>query len=125
MKYLILLLSFNLYAADELTPVTIDWLAPEIVGDPLSGYMIYYGEMSGDYQGSLEIVGSDTLSAQLPVHKEVATYFVMTAKDTAGRESQYSPESVIQPFELIPDPLPPTTIIITLPPGHRLIVEPI
>ena len=60
----------------------------------ISEYRIYYGTTEGDYQSQVNIdVASNTVEVpQLPA----GTYYaVVTAVDTEGRESLYSPEVVI------------------------------
>jgi hypothetical protein len=57
-------------------------------------YRIYYGTTAGDYQSQFNVdVASNT--AQVPQLSAGTYYAVVTAVDTEGRESLYSPEVVI------------------------------
>jgi hypothetical protein len=57
----------------------------------LAGYKIYYGESSGNYSTSIN-VGKVTLYTINQLKEGVDYYFVITAYDTAGNESDYSAE---------------------------------
>jgi hypothetical protein len=81
---------------------TMSWAAPatHTDGSPitdLAGYRIYYGTTSGNYSGSIDVVGKDstsmpvsTLASAVPAS---GTYFIsVTAYDAYGIESDYSNE---------------------------------
>ncbi len=69
-------------------------------GNPLTqsdilGYRIYYGESAGDYQDVID-VGASSLQLDLFEQLPSGTYFVVvTTVDLDGRESLYSPETVV------------------------------
>lgn len=85
--------------------VSVAWVKPEFrendsilsVGE-ISGYRVYYGPGSGDYQREVDIANDGSPNGVvtidgLPVGN--IYYFVLTAFDTDGRESLYSPEIAI------------------------------
>lgn len=85
--------------------VSVAWSKPEYREDSailsvgeISGYRVYYGPGSGDYQREVDIANDGSPNgvvtvADLPRGKTY--YFVLTAYDTEGRESLYSPEIAI------------------------------
>ena len=74
--------------------VTLAW-DPNTESD-LSGYKIYYGVETGNYEYSIDV--GDTTSYQVAGLVENQTiYFVATAYDVNGNESEYSKEVVFTP----------------------------
>jgi len=92
--------AFNLTVngiAHQTGPVSLSWTAPVARADgsalamsEIAGYTIYYGSEAGNYTQSVDITdvsaGTATIT-QLPVG---TYYFVLTTRDTDGRESGYS-----------------------------------
>lgn len=82
--------------------VTVRWVAPEVRTDgnglalsEIGGYRVYFGEVSGDYPNRINI--SDGSAVEGTVTAPRGTYFyVITAYDTLGRESEFWPEVEIQ-----------------------------
>jgi len=81
--------------------VTIAWIAPvaRADGSPLSlaeigGYRIYYGTSEGDYPNRIDVGDSTAVEAVINDLPAGTYYFVVTAYDTAGRESGFSPAVV-------------------------------
>jgi len=77
--------------------VSIGWTAPVMRsnGDALamneiSGYTVYYGNTAGTYSDSISINDAYTTSATIAELPPGTYYFVVTARDTAGWESEYS-----------------------------------
>jgi hypothetical protein len=60
----------------------------------IAGYRVYYGSVAGDYQNQVDVDSSLNV-AQVPALPSGTYYVVVTAIDTEGRESLYSPEVVI------------------------------
>jgi hypothetical protein len=83
--------------APEIGSATLSWVAPvtRANGDPLAlseieGYTLYYGESAGNYANSRQIndVSSTSITiADLPFS---TYYFVVTTRDTLGKESAFS-----------------------------------
>lgn len=80
----------------------LTWVAPSEREDgsalslsEIGSYRIYYGTDSGDYQEHITITDGSEVQAKLVGIPPGTYYAVMTALDTAGRESRYSPEVVI------------------------------
>lgn len=80
----------------------LKWTAPSARedGSPLSpseiaGFNIYYGTEAGDYQDQIIIDDPSAENAQVEELPPGTYYLVVTAVDTDGRESLYSPEIVI------------------------------
>jgi hypothetical protein len=90
--FAILLFAFNVHAGD----VTLSWDAPEFNEDgsaivSLSGYNLYYGTTSGNYNHTVHIGNATTY--QIANLTEGATYYLaITAYDSYGSESKYSDE---------------------------------
>jgi len=76
----------------------------------LAGYKIYYGESSGNYTNSIN-VGKNTEHAITQLKDGVTYYFVITAYDTAGNESGYSPE--VSAKTILIDSAPPAVVSVT------------
>lgn len=79
----------------------LSWTSPELredgtvlINNEISGYRIYYGAASGDYQNQVDI-DSGSNSAQISAIPSGTYYAVVTAVDVDGRESLYSSEVVI------------------------------
>jgi len=70
----------------------------------LAGYKIYYGLSSGNYTASIN-VGKATQYTINQITEGVPYYFAITAYDTAGNESNYSPE--VSAKILLADVIPP------------------
>jgi hypothetical protein len=84
-------------AATQVSSVNLAWDAPvaRVNGDALSmqqigGYTVYYGTQQGSYPNSVTV--DDAYTTQLTVNNLQAGtyYFVVTAFDTDGRESEPS-----------------------------------
>ncbi|EFK05840.1 conserved hypothetical protein [delta proteobacterium NaphS2] len=73
--------------------VTLTW-DPNTESD-LSGYKIYYGYETGNYEYSIDV--GDTTSYQVAGLEDQTIYFVATAYDVNGNESEYSKEVVFTP----------------------------
>lgn len=80
----------------------VSWTAPSERedGSPLSlseiaSFHIYYGSEAGDYQNQIDIDDPSAASAQVEELPSGTYYLVVTAVDTDGRESLYTPEIVI------------------------------
>ena len=76
---------------------TLSWLAPEMNSDGspltnLSGYRIYYGNASGQYDRQLEISDAATMTAVIENLTAGAWYFAATALNSEGLESDLSNE---------------------------------
>ena len=76
---------------------TLNWLAPTARTDgsklPVSeivGYTLYYGQSAGKYSNSLSINGGYTTSVTVTDLPVGTWYFTVSAKDSGGRESDYS-----------------------------------
>jgi hypothetical protein len=84
---------------------TMSWTAPTTYTDGsviigLAGYKIYYGTASGNYTGSINVVGKNSTS--MPAATLVSavpapgTYYIaVTAYDSSGIESDYSNEITV------------------------------
>ena len=82
--------------------VSVAWVKPDYREDDtllsvgeISGYRVYYGPGSGDYQREIDIVNDGSTSGIVTVDglpRGKIYYFVLTAFDSEGRESIYSPE---------------------------------
>jgi len=66
--------------------------ADETSLDDLAGYKIYYGTSSGSYTEMIEITNPQKTDYTLENLAPGTYYFVATAYDTAGYESDYSNE---------------------------------
>lgn len=91
---------------------TITWDAPTLNEDgseltDLAGYILYHGTEPGVYPDSddLGLIQGATPSVIYPNLTEATHYFVVTAYDTSGNESDYSNEglkkTIILPEALI------------------------
>ena len=77
---------------------TVSWNAPVVRADgtPLSladigGYRIYYGTSAGNYTNIVDIDDGTALEATVAGMPADTYYFVVTAYDVQGRESDFSP----------------------------------
>ena len=77
----------------------------------LAGYIIYYGDASGDYSHSLD-VGDVTEFTVTGLDDSGTYYFAATAYDRDGNESAYSEELVHTFGYGQPEPPPPTQLMI-------------
>jgi len=59
--------------------------------DDLKGYKIHYGNSSGNYDNTID-VGKVTIYTVSNINEGINYYFVLTAYDEAGNESEYSDE---------------------------------
>ena len=121
MKYLLsllLLLSFNIFAADA----SLTWVAPDQREDStpfseneIAEFRVYYGTATGDYQTVVNVGRADA-SAATPINLTITLptgftyYFVVTTVDIEGRESIYSTEVSI-PLDH-ENPKAPTGVIV-------------
>ncbi|HDZ25359.1 hypothetical protein LCGC14_0359140 [marine sediment metagenome] len=75
--------------------ITLSWKAPTMNADnteltDLAGYTIYYGTASGDYLGNKQVVKP---TGSIPnLTDDTTYYFMVTAHDTVGNESDPSDE---------------------------------
>ena len=115
---LLLLLSFNLLAADA----GLTWVAPVEREDAtafseneIAEFRVYYGTATGDYQTVVN-VGRPDANTATPINLTLTLptgftyYFVVTTVDLEGRESLYSSEVSI-PMEH-ERPKAPTGVIV-------------
>ena len=84
-------------AAPALGSATLEWAAPAARTDgnsldmlELAGYTLYYGTTSGNYPNSVDINDPYTTSVTVSDLPVGTYYFVITARDTDGRESGHS-----------------------------------
>ena len=91
---ILLLASFNAYA----TGIHIGWIAPTEREDAtaislseLGGFKIYYGTAPDMYNDSISINDNTATTYALLVPNGFTYHIVVTAIDTEGRESLYSP----------------------------------
>lgn len=83
--------------------INLSWAAPvvredgnPILPNEISGYRIYYGASKAkNYANQFDINDNSTLSVKVSGVPVGTYYVVVTAVDTAGRESAYSTEVVI------------------------------
>ncbi len=80
----------------------VSWTAPSEREDgsalalsEIASYHIYYGAKAGEYQDQINIDDPSVVSAQVEALPSGTYYLVVTAIDTDGRESLYSPEIVV------------------------------
>jgi hypothetical protein len=78
---------------------SLSWVAPveREDGTPISmaeiaGYRVYYGTSQGDYTDQVEVADSTTMQVTLSDMATGTYYFVVTAVDMDGRESNFSQE---------------------------------
>lgn len=76
---------------------TLSWLAPDQNVDGtalinLSGYRIYYGNLSGQYSRQLEINDASIMTAVIDDLSQGTWYFAATALTSQGLESAFSDE---------------------------------
>jgi hypothetical protein len=104
--------------ASAITNADFSWLPNDEAN--LAGYKIYYGAVSGQYGQSVDVgspgVINGTIQATISGLTEGVTYyFVATAYDADGFESDYSQEviwtaPVVPPEEELPVDNPPSTV---------------
>lgn len=98
--------------------VTLLWDAPETDADGgpltgLAGYVLYWGESSGDYPTNID-VGNATTYTLTGLPEDVPLYFVVTAYDDASPRNESKPSNEVsgvatpekQPPPPPPDPVP-------------------
>lgn len=90
--------SFQAFAA----PADLSWVAPtervdneQLLPGEIAGYTIYYGMNTGNYVSKLDINDGAALSASIDLPTGFTYFFVITARDTEGLESDYSTEVVL------------------------------
>jgi hypothetical protein len=83
--------------APETGSATLSWVAPatRANGDPLAlseieGYTLYYGESAGNYANSRQINDVSSTSITITDLPFSTYYFVVTTRDTLGKESAFS-----------------------------------
>lgn len=81
--------------------ITLTWEAPVLREDntalspsDIAGYTIYHGTTVGDYTTSISINDPTATGYTITSLDGGTYYFVVTTRDTDGRESMYSPEVV-------------------------------
>ncbi len=68
--------------------VTLAWdAAPQV----WTGYIVYYGSTSGEYEGSVD-VGPQTTSTLIDLEEGKAYFFAVVSYDASGQESESAPE---------------------------------
>ena len=78
---------------------TLSWTPPTLNTDgspltDLAGYKIYYGNESGNYHTSIQI-NNNGMTIYVVEHLTSNTYyFVMTAINSSGEESDFSSETI-------------------------------
>lgn len=93
--------SFSIAVVDTtIGTATISWLAPDQNVDgtaliDLSGYRIYYGNLSGQYSRRLEINDASIMTAVINDLSQGTWYFAATALNSQGLESAFSNELVM------------------------------
>lgn len=94
-----------LFAALLSGPILLTWSkAPE---SNIAGYVIYVGRVPGQYIQSFDVGLTSTPDAPsylFPTAPDGTYYFVVTAKDTTGHESEKSNEV----SKTVPAPMPVT-----------------
>ena len=78
-------------ALADIAPTTRADGTPLSLAD-ISGYKIYYGDVSGTYVDVVSVDDSTVTSMTITDLPTGAYYVVMTTYDVDGRESGYSPE---------------------------------
>jgi hypothetical protein len=83
--------------AEQTGSADLSWVAPTTRddGSPLlpseiAGYVLYYGPEQGGYNSSVRIDDPSTTSLTVTDLPAGTYYFVVTARDTTGNESDYS-----------------------------------
>ncbi|MGD8853919.1 MAG: fibronectin type III domain-containing protein [Gammaproteobacteria bacterium] len=78
--------------------VTIGWTAPVARTDgsslsmaEIDGYRVYYGQSEGNYPNRIDVNDSAAVETVINGLPAGTYYFVVTAYDAAGRESEFSP----------------------------------
>jgi len=89
---IVLISAVTVFAGDA----TLSWDPPTTNEDgspltDLAGYKIYYGTTSGNYTNSID-VGNVTTYTVVNLTEGVTYFFVVSAYDTLGNESDYSNE---------------------------------
>ena len=86
----------------SLSKLSVTWVAPSEREDDtglslseITGYRIYYGTETQNYQNQFKVDDSSAEQAQIVDVPKGTYYLVMTTIDSDGRESSYSPEVVI------------------------------
>ena len=84
-------------AATATNNVEVSWTPPTQNADgstltDLSGYKIHYGTQAGDYTDSVAVNSAGLTRYALPSLPKGTVYIAMTAVNTAGAESDFSPE---------------------------------
>ena len=92
----------------EAAPVTLSWVANS--ESNISGYKIYYGLSSGNYSSIIN-AGNSTTYHFSNLSAGQTYYFVVTAYNSSGLESNYSSEKSLSIAGLAPTPTPAPVII--------------
>lgn len=89
--FLILIFIFWSLIAVQAATVKVSWNAN--TESDLAGYKIYYGTVSGTYGDPIDV--GNVTEDLITITPETGTtyYFVVTAYDTSGNESDYSEEA--------------------------------
>lgn len=95
--FIVILILSCAYALPTPKKTTLSWIAPitNIDGTQLTdlgGYKIYWSTVSGVYIDSDSKDIGITLSTSIPITSTGTYYFVVTAYDAAGNESDFSNE---------------------------------
>lgn len=94
MKKLLLTAIFILFAATlyaKTGNITLGW--DRNTDTDLEGYKLYRSDVSGDYSGitPVDIMGNpNKYTMQIEMEHAIPNYYVLTAFDTSGNESEYS-----------------------------------
>lgn len=96
--------------------VVLSWVAPSEREDntalspsDIAGYTIYYGSAPGDYMESIYINDPAATGYSITSLVDGTYYFVVTTRDTDGRESMYSSE-VVETITPTPSTANPNTV---------------
>ncbi len=103
--FAVLLSAFNVYAGD----LILEWDAPTTNTDgtiltDIAGYTLYYSTISGSYDHKID-VGNVTTYKITNLEEGIKYYFVVTARDTSGNESESSNQLITTAGSpLVPEP---------------------
>lgn len=106
-KFLIILLALTFGWNATGGELVVSWNANSETD--LAGYKVYWGVQSGNYTNVLNVGNvTERIITEYNFLDSTEYFFAITAYDTAGNESGYSPEaSVLIEFAEEPDTTPP------------------
>lgn len=91
--FAVLIILFAATAYAQIVNITFMW--DKNTESDLAGYYLYQSNMSGDYSSDASAVimaDANTYTHQTDMESGVPLFFVLTAFDTSGNESDYSNE---------------------------------